>query len=382
MGRRLADPPGRARAFVPPHCPNPDCPRHLAAPGTYREFVRRGLRRIARAPGWVASFRCAACGRWFRSSAFDDDYWNKIPGLNARLYDLLANGAGLRQAARVLGVAPATVRRRVRRMAARALLVHLAQTAALRGTLDDAVVHDGLRTFAGSRYEPLDLHTAVLAKSGFVLDFNAAPLRRSGTMSPAQRVRRAERDEALGRPDPRARERRSAEILRRLLPLFPEGAPIELRTDEEPAYARAVARVAPGRFRHRLTNSKERRDARNPLWRVNALHAYARHACRPLVRETCAFAKTAAGLLDRAALFVLARNNTKGIAERRRADRRTTPAMLLRLRRAPAGWRALCGRRPFPARAGLPPELRPAYDGTFRARPRENVNPRVPKFVA
>ncbi len=373
--------PERVRDFVPPFCPNPDCPHHMAPAGTYDLWQPRGYVQIERRPGWVRRFRCLACGRWFRSSTFSDDYWKKRCGLNDRIYRLLLNGSGIRQAARVLEVAPTTVRWRIRGMARQALLAHFEQLQALHGRWTEDVAFDGLRSFAGSQYEPLDLHTPVGVESGFVLDVNIAALRRSGTMRPEQRRRRAERDARLGLPEPRARERRTRQILARLVDLVPPGRSLKLRSDEEPDYARAVASLEPGRIEHTTVSSRARRDAGNPLWKVNTLHGYGRHAIRGLVRETIAFPKTAAGLWDRSWVFLLGQNNTKGVAERTVALARTTPAMRLGLARRPRGWTGLCQRRRFPRRTGLPQEFREAYEGRFRARPREKVAPYIPKYV-
>jgi hypothetical protein len=372
--------PARVTDFVPPFCPNPDCEWHTAQSGTYMTWQPRGCIRIERKPGWVRRFRCLSCGRWFRSSTYSDDYWKKYPGLNDRIFRLLLNGTGIRQAARVLEVAPTTIRWRLRGMARQALLAHVEQLHALRGQWTEDVAFDGLRAFAGSQYEPLDLHTPVWVTSGFVLDVNIAALRRSGTMRPEQRRRRAERDARLGWPEPRARELRARQILKRLVALVPPGRRLRLRTDEEPDYARAVAALDCG-IEHTTVSSKARRDSGNPLWKVNTLHGYGRHAIRGLVRETVAFPKTAAGLWDRTWIFVLGQNNTKGIAERTVALARTTPAMRLGLARRPREWNSLCRRRRFPRRVGLPPGFSEAYEGRFRARPREKVAPYIPKFV-
>ncbi len=47
----------------------------------------------------------------------------------------------------------------------------------------------------------------------------------------------------------------------------------------------------------------------------------------------------------------------------------------------PRGWAGLCQRRRFPRRTGLPRGFREAYEGRFRARPREKVAPYIPKYV-
>lgn len=371
--------PESVRTFVPPHCPNEACPQHTVPKGSYDAWQPRGYARIRRAPGWVRRFTCLSCGRWFRCATFSEEYWKKVPGLNARISALLLNGTGIRQAARVLRRAPTTVRWRLRGMARQALLAHEEQRQQLRGRLVEGVALDGLRSFAGSQYEPLEVNTPVGMTHGYWLDVNLAALRRSGTMRPAQRQRREARDAALGRPVPRARRRAVEAQLRRLVELVPEGQPLRLVSDDEPDYARAVTQV--GGIEHATVSARARRDAGNPLWKVNTLHGYSRHAVRGLVRETIAFPKTAAGLLDRLWVFLLGKNNTKGVSERCRALARTTPAMRLGLTTRPLSWRSLCGTRRFPTRVGLPPELREAYAGRYRARPHEKTAPYPPKYV-
>lgn len=368
--------------FRPPFCPNPKCTHHNDREPQAGWWEHRGLRAIQRAPGQVAQLRCKRCGRWFRSSVFVLDYWKKLAGLHPRVYDLKANGCGQRQAARVLQVAPTTVRRRTRELARQGLLLHFEQLHRLRGQLDEEVVYDGLRDYAGSQYEPLDLQTPLTAASSFLIDLNIAPLRRSGTMTDRQRQIREKREQRLGRPAPKVRQTRTLELLRRIAALYPDGQPWTLRTDEEPDYARALARLPDAsRVRHRTVSSTLRRDALNPLRPVNALHGYMRHAKRELVRETIAFAKTAAGLLERAWIFLVVRNYTKGISEHTVADARQTPAMLLKLAEQPLDGAALFGQRRFPRRVGLPEDRRSAYLGTFRARPHENVKPYIYKYV-
>lgn len=375
-GRELPD---AVRDFEPPYCPNEDCEHHLhrGTPAAW-PWEGRGVRRIERAPYWVRQLRCRTCGRWFRSSVFGYDYWKKVAGLGFRIHNLLHDGDGLRQAARKLRRGETTVRWHVRLLAKQSVLFHLEQRRALAQQLHEPIALDGLRSFAGSQYEPLEVNTPVAVETGYLLDLNAFGLRRSGTMRPDQRVRRAQRDERFGRPDPRGREKTVTEVLARLLELADH---LALRTDEDQDYATAVAKF-PGRIVHTTVSSRARRDANNPLWKVNCLHGWSRHALRALVRETIAFAKSSAGLLDRLWIFLVARNNTKGIRERTAEGRRTTPAMRLGLSRQRLHARALFGRRRFPRRTGLPVELEAAYRGTFRARPDENVRPFLHRFVS
>lgn len=382
MGRRSLKPPISVANFEPPFCPNPACAQHLVEPGTTWPWQGRGLRQVRRRPYWVRQFRCGACGRWFRSSVFADDYWKKLPQLNGRIYHLLLNGCSMRQAARVLNRGATTVRWRVRLMARQCLLIHLEQLLQLLARLDEPLVYDGQRTFADSKYEMLDLQVAITAATRFALVQNVAPLRRSGRMTEQQREIRGQRDAELGRPDADVRFETTRLNLQRLAPLFVKGKRIALFTDEEPSCARAVAAVGKKRFQHTTVSSRAPRVPGNPLTPINRFNAYARHAERPLVRKTIAFAKRAIGLLDRSWIHLVGNNNTKGISERRADTAHVTPAMKLGLHEKPLRGKALFSRRRFPRRIGLPEDLVSAYEGTFKARPHEKVVPHPYKFVA
>jgi hypothetical protein len=368
--------------FEPPFCPNERCAHHTIARGTPWPWQARGTKTIRRPPRLVRQFSCKSCGRWFRSSVFGPDYWHKLAGIEARVFDQLANGAALRRAARLLRCAPTTVRRAARRVARQCLLLHFEQLARLIGKLREIIQLDGQRSFAGSRYEELDLQSAVGSASGFVYHNNIAPRRRSGEMTVEQKITRAKRDADLGRPELQIRLRQVEQMLQRLLALAGEEI-LRLATDEEPDYARAVAALQPAKIQHETISSRAPRNVPgHPLRRVNQFHAYSRHALRSLVRKTIAFAKTAAGLLDRAWIQGVAQNNTKGTSERHVGTSRTTPAMRLGLATSRRDGRSLLAQRRFPKRVGLPADQREAYDGTFKARPNERVKPYRFVFVS
>jgi hypothetical protein len=382
MGRR-AEIPWSVEHFKPPFCPDENCEYHLHRGGTDWPWQSRGTRPIRRRPGVVREFSCKACGRWFRASVFGPDYWTKKPGLGQRTHALLNAGCAMRRAAKFLAVAPTTVRRRARLIAKQSLLITVEQNSALTGRVEEEMLLDGMRSFAGSQYEPLDMQTTIFAESGYLPGLNIAGLRRSGTMTEKQKRVREQRDEPLGLPEPQGREHRTRELLELFRVLGKPGQPLTVRCDEEPDYARALARPTPIEGMTLLTvNSRVLRDASNPLFKINVLHGFMRHNSRNLVRETIAFAKTAAGLLDRAWIFLVYQNNIKGESERTTPRSRITPAMKLGLRKKQATVRGMFTERRFPKRVGLPPWLESAYLGTFRARPNENVKPYIHKFVA
>jgi hypothetical protein len=63
---------------------------------------------------------------------------------------------------------------------------------------------DGLGTFAGGQYWPLELTGLVGTRSYYSHDFVVTERRRAGTMTELQKKRRAAYEEKLGRPDPKA----------------------------------------------------------------------------------------------------------------------------------------------------------------------------------
>ena len=373
--------PSEEISFAPPHCPYPQCRFHYrdphGAPDDWK-WVYRGFRSVRRAPRWVRRMSCCACRRWFSSSTFRYDHWRKKPALVFPCYDPLSNGAVLRQTGRILRTSPTTVRRNQRYLAGQSLLLHRGQCQRLAGAIAEPVVLDGLRTFAGSQNEAVEANTWATTETGFMIRVSVFGIRRSGTMRPGQRRTRQERERRFGVPDPDARFKTTLQDLRQIVPLARADRPLELRSDEEPAYARAVRRSADGPpIAHRTVSSRLRRDGKNPLWRINHLHRLMRHSQGNLKRETIAGNKHSGGLCDRALIGLVWLNNTKGISERRAARSRTTPAMLLGLTDRPLFAEDLFLWRRFPAREGLEPCGRELYEGRVRTRPHEPVKPYV-----
>jgi hypothetical protein len=217
----------------------------------------------------------------------------------------------LRQIAREFGVAPSTLQRQAERLGRHCLLLH----EALRPEHPrEPLVLDGFRGFESGRYWPFDLNLLIGA-SHYVYGFNDAELRRSGSHTPRQRVRREQLEARYGRPDPRATERAVAELVARLVP--PGGA-AEIHSDEHPAYPLALRRLADRRLRHCTVSSRLPRTPTNPLFPVNLADLLLRHSGAHHKRATIAFSKRRQGALYRAALWLVWRNYMKPRSERRR----------------------------------------------------------------
>jgi hypothetical protein len=173
----------------------------------------------------------------------------------------------------------------------------------------------------------VELTGLIGARSYYSHDFTVTELRRSGSMTKEQRVRRATYERRLGRPAPRALFGDVVDLLEANLPA--EGR-VELRTDDDKTYPRALKRalrrVQNPAIEHLRTNSKEPRTPKNPLFAINAHHGFLRHSGSNHKRETIAFSKRIQAVIYRHAVFQVWRNLVKPASLR---DPRQTPAQRL-----------------------------------------------------
>ena len=86
--------------FQPPRCPNRSCRQHRRPEPRF--YVRNGFYRARCRPHPIPRFLCRTCKRGFSRQTFRQDYCDHRPNLNARLFQLIASGVGLRQASRNL----------------------------------------------------------------------------------------------------------------------------------------------------------------------------------------------------------------------------------------------------------------------------------------
>ena len=353
-----------ARPFVPPHCPRTDCRYHTCTHGW--RWVRYGTYLRRAQPQRIQRFRCDHCRTTFSTQTFSTTYYLKRPELLEPLFHRLLAGSGLRQITREAHCAHSTVMGLTARLGRHALLYLAAHRP--EGPVGEPLVIDGFESFAFSQYQPLHLHLVVGAQSHFAYAFTLSALRRKGRMTAHQRVRRAQLEATHGRPDPRALERDMAAALSLAAPT---AQPLTVRSDEHPAYPRALHRLAGYPIRHECTPSVQARTPGNPLFPVNLLDLLLRHNSANHKRETIAFSKRHQAVIDRAALLLLWRNYTKRFSENHGGG---TPAMRLGVCGRPCGARVLLARRYFPSRVRLPEVwqryYRRAVETTGIARPR------------
>jgi len=345
------------RGWQPPFCPNPICDSH-AATGPWR-FKKKGFYSRLHGPRLVQRYICRSCQRNFSSQTFSTTYWLKHPRLLRPLFHRLLGCSALRQIAREFGVTHSTVQRQTERLGRHCLL--LLQDLGPRGAPMEPLVLDGFRTFEHSQYWPFDLNLLV-GVSHYVYGFNDAELRRSGTMRPGQRTKRAELEAAHGRPHPLATRRAVVELVGRVVS---PGASVSIESDEHRAYPQAFARLPDREIEHRATSSKQSRTAQNPLFPVNLADLLLRHDSANHKRETIAFSKRRQGALYRAAIWAVWRNFMKSRSENRTDDppgvvlglipRRMDVREVLRARRFPwrfalGGWLERCYFAEIPTR--------------------------------
>jgi transposase-like protein len=337
--------------WTPPHCPDSDCVYHRPDPDNWR-YRRRGSFRRSSAPFRVQRFECLHCRRNFSEQTFTTTYWLKRPELLPRIAELSVGGMANRQIARALRCASSTIDLQLSRLGRHCLLFQR-QLSPPASTCRDIVV-DGLVSFEHSQFFPFELLVAVDNNTSFILHFTDAPLRRSGRMTEAQKVKRANLEAKLGKPDPKAVVVGMREVLQEAI----TGAVRAIiRSDEHEAYPQALRSVTCP-YTHRQTSSLARRDRRNELFEINALDMFIRHSSANHRRETIAFAKRRQDAAQRLAVFVVWKNWVKRRWEKRCQQ---TPAMLMGLTPKILQFEEILERRLFPGHVSLPPRWEAYY---------------------
>jgi transposase-like protein len=330
--------------FTPPFCPNPICKyHHLCQPDW--PWKRHGFYRRLTAPHRIQRFTCRHCRRAFSSQTFHTSYWLKRADLLSQLLLKIVGGMASRQIARDLHAAPSTIDRQLARLGRHCLLLHSHLTSQAQPQGD--LVLDGFESFEYSQFYPFVHHLLVEAQTSFFWHFTDSPLRRKGRMTPAQKCRRRQLEQRLGRPDPKAVEHDVHHLLDTSLP---QQTTVTLRSDDHPAYPRAWRRL-PCQVRHQITPSQRRRDADNPLFEINLLDLLIRHSQANHRRETIAWSKRRQGSAERLAVLLVWRNYVKYRWEKRC---RQTPAMLKGLLSRPWKVADVLRERLFRTRVALP----------------------------
>ena len=180
-------------------------------------------------------------------------------------------------------------------------------------------------------------------------------------MSRAQQVRRKRLEKEFGRPDPKAREKDVAALLRII---GNKATLLDLTTDEDQAYPRAIRR---SRLVVRLStiSSLQRRTPDNPLFASNLHDLQVRHGSSNHKRETIGFSKTIRGAIERMWLHLVWKNHVKAFSEKTQGE---TPAQRVGIADRKWTFRELFRRRRFPDRVRLARSWRSHFAGTIGTR--------------
>lgn len=351
-------------SFVPPHCPRSDCHYHLNPTGW--RWNHHGSYTRQASPTEIPRYRCCHCSRTFSSQTFSTTYYLKRPGLQAPLLYRIDAGSGYRQMAREMRCSHSTLVHQAARLGRHALLFMAEHRP--KGLLEEPLVIDGFESFAYSQYHPLHLNLAIGADTGFHYAFTHSPLRRKGRMTREQRVRREAIEATFGRPDPKAVEKGMAAALHISAPV---AQPLQVRSDEHPAYKRAFLRLRGYEIAHRETPSTDPRTPENDLFFVNKRDMMLRHNGANHRRETIAFSKRDQGVVDRAAIHLMLANYWAPSSVNHDP---TTPAMKLGLFETPLAPEVLLKKRYFVTRTALSEEWERYYFG--RIDTAEIANPK------
>ena len=303
-------------AFIPPHCPRSGCRYHRYAEGW--RWIHFGFFARQCKPQIIRRFRCLHCGSTFSTQTFSTTYYLKRPDVFEAIGHRLLACSGYRQIAREARCDPTTVMGQAARIGRHAML-RLTELKPKDG-LKEPLVIDGFESFAFSQYHPLHLNLAIGAKSHFLYGFTFARLRRKGHMTDKQGKRRMEIEAAHGRPDPKAIEKSVAD----LLAIATDDPTFTLRSDEHPAYVRAIERLEGRTIQHEQTPSTDARTYHNPLFPANLMDLLLRQNGSNHKRETIAFSKRHQSVIERAAWLFLWRNFSKHFSEQKK---RGSPAM-------------------------------------------------------
>ena len=211
------------------------------------------------------------------------------------------NGMSNNSIARLLDVAEGTVRDRLKLMARQSLLFE--KNHRPKKSAED-VAYDGFETFTHSQFSPCYVNTAVGSHSHFIYHNTISPLNRKGRMTSEQKSKNANLIMKHGLYPTNSVYKESCYIMRELSRMCPGQT---VFTDEHRSYVRAYRSVG-ANFEHQTISSLERRDPSNPLFPVNHLHMLYRHFFSSQQRETIAFQKHEAALLEKIQLMKIYRN--------------------------------------------------------------------------
>ena len=269
--------------FQPSRCPYRSCSQHARPDPDF--YVRNGTYLPKCRAHRVQRYRCRACRRTFSRQTFRFDFRDNKPHLNARLFNLITSGVGIRQSARTLGLTLRCTELKLRKIGRHLRRLNLN----LQGQLSsDAKLHfDELESYEGQRNaRPLTVPVLIESETRFIIWAESAPIRPRGTMTKKRLKAIAKAEERHGVRKDQSR-RSTRRTLVRGAKLAKMASTVTLKTDEKLTYT-SIAKSVFGKKRltHLKTNSKLARETWNPLFPINSEEAIMRDLMGRLRRES------------------------------------------------------------------------------------------------
>ena len=300
----------------PPFCPNPVCACHQQSCSAQLWYLRRGSY-STRTFGTVPRFQCKVCGKGFSAQTFSLDYWVKRRLSYPRILQEITGCSSTRHISRLLSASCDSIQNRVARLCRNALVMQ--EQAVSELPCAEHFAADGFVSFTGSQYHPHHLNTLVGSGSEFVYFWNEVTVRRTGRMTPAQKLKRAELEREW-KPMKDGITHSFIELYGRLTHSVCRRLPEStiLSTDEHRSYIRAWRKTAhtvhlgeKGVLTHQQISSKRPRTRDNPLFPVNYIDREIRKDLKNHVRETVCFARNQTHMMQRASLYLWHHNFRK-----------------------------------------------------------------------
>lgn len=289
-------------SFKPPFCPNPNCPYHQGTGYTY--YVKNGFAPTQKAPGFNQKFKCTVCQKGFSRNTFSIEFRKKKIGLGDEILFSCMNGMSNNSIAIKLGIAESTVRNRLTFLGRQALLFEKEKHVNLK--IKEQVAYDGFETFTYDQFSPCYINTAVGSKSMYNYSATFSPMNRKGKMTEQQKEKQKKLILTYGYY-PKSAIAKSSEYAFKLLESHSEGN-LLLVTDEHKSYQRALKKINLDNILHMTVHSTLPRLTTNPLFPINHLHRNYRHFFSSQQRESIAFQKHEAALMDKIQLMKIYKN--------------------------------------------------------------------------
>jgi transposase-like protein len=286
--------------FTPPFCPNSKCIHHRF--GKIGFAKKNGITKTAKIPKLNQRFLCKTCGTQFSKNTFDFDFRKKLIHLSRNVLHFSMNGMSHSSIARELKVSKGSVNLRLKNLAHQSLLFEKENEVQ---AITENIAYDGFETFTHSQFSPCYINTAVGMHSHFVYHNTFSPLNRKGKMTDLQVIKQKKLLQTFGAYPKDSVYQESRYIFHEINAKAETS--IRLFSDEHHSYQRAF-KQSMHKLSHEKISSKLRRNSRNPLFAINHLHLLYRHFLCSQKRETIAFQKHEAAMLEKVQLMKIYRN--------------------------------------------------------------------------